>query len=70
MESRWLSVEDIARYLGIVEDTVYRWIERRGLPAHRVGKLWKFKAEEVDAWIRSGKSDEIPRKAGRIGKKS
>lgn len=70
MESRWLSVEDIARYLGIVEDTVYRWIERRGLPAHRVGKLWKFKAEEVDAWIRSGKSDETPRKTGYVRKRS
>lgn len=54
MESRWLSVDEIARYLGVVEDTVYRWIERRSLPAHRVGKLWKFKTEEIDEWIRSG----------------
>lgn len=60
MESRWLSVEEIARYLGVVEDTVYRWIERRSLPAHRVGKLWKFKTEEIDEWIRSGGAGEPP----------
>ncbi|MBI5245017.1 MAG: helix-turn-helix domain-containing protein [Elusimicrobia bacterium] len=54
MESRWLSVEEIARYLGVAEDTVYRWIRARSLPAHRVGKLWKFKTEEIDEWIRSG----------------
>jgi hypothetical protein len=28
------------------------------LPAHRVGRLWKFKLAEVDAWVRSGGADE------------
>ncbi len=60
MESRWLSVDEIARYLGVVEDTIYRWIERRSLPAHRVGKLWKFKTEEIDAWVRSGGAGDQP----------
>lgn len=58
MESRWLSAEEIAKYLGIAEDTVYRWIDAKGLPAHRVGKLWKFKTEEIDRWVKSGKADE------------
>lgn len=56
MDSRWLSVEEIAHYLGVAEDTVYRWIESRGLPAHRMGKLWKFKTEEVDQWVKAGAS--------------
>ena len=25
-----------------------------GLPAHKVGKLWKFKKDEVDEWVRTG----------------
>jgi excisionase family DNA binding protein len=33
---------------------IYKWITRRSLPAHKVGRLWKFKKEEVDAWVRSG----------------
>lgn len=53
-EDRWLSVEEIAEYLGVVKDSVYRWIEHKGLPAHKVGKLWKFKRDEVDAWVRGG----------------
>lgn len=69
MESRWLSVEEIARYLGVVEDTVYRWIERRGLPAHRVGKLWKFKTEEIDEWIRSGGAGDPQPAPARQGKR-
>jgi len=55
MEDRWLSVDEIAEYLGISRDTVYAWISSRGLPGHRIGRLWKFKREEVDEWVRAGK---------------
>ena len=55
MEDRWLSVEEIASYLGVSKDTIYIWISDRKFPAHRVGKLWKFKASEVDEWVRGGK---------------
>ena len=54
MEDRWLSVDEIAEYLGVSRDTIYNWISTRGLPAHRVGRLWKFKREAVDAWVESG----------------
>ncbi|AQA18969.1 transcriptional regulator [Halioglobus japonicus] len=58
MPNRWLSVEEIAEYLGVSKDTIYAWRERKGLPAHRIGRFWKFKAEEVDDWVRSGGSAE------------
>lgn len=54
----WLSVEEIARHLGISKETVYRWLDRGKVPAHRVGKLWKFKATEVDDWVRRGDAKE------------
>ncbi|MBS1963091.1 MAG: helix-turn-helix domain-containing protein [Bdellovibrionales bacterium] len=50
----WYSVEEIARHLGVSKETIYRWIERRTIPAHRMGKLWKFKPSEVDTWVQSG----------------
>lgn len=63
MSERWLSVEEIAAHLGVNPDTIYKWIERKKMPAHKVGRLWKFKVSEVDAWICGGK-------AGQDGKKS
>jgi excisionase family DNA binding protein len=57
MDNRWVSVEEIARHLGVAKDTVYRWIDQRGLPAHRVGRLWKFQIPEVDEWVKSGGAD-------------
>ena len=53
---RWLSVDEIAAYLGVKRYTIYKWIERKQLPAHKVGRLWKFNASEVDAWVRAGKA--------------
>lgn len=50
---RWLSMDDITAYLGIKRDTAYKWIKRKGMPAHKVGHLWKFKQSEVDKWLRS-----------------
>ena len=59
MEDRWLSVDEIAAYLGIKRDTVYRWTNERNMPGHKIGRLWKFRKEEVDEWMRSrgGQSD-------------
>lgn len=54
MTERWYSVDEIAIHLGIARETVYRWIDQKGLPAHRIGKFWKFKVAEVDEWARTG----------------
>jgi len=58
MSDRWLSVEEIAEYLGVSKDTIYAWINKRNMPAHRIGRLWKFKASEIDEWVRSGGAAE------------
>lgn len=62
----WASVEDVAKHLGVAKDSVYRWIESRHLPAHKIGRLWKFKLSEVDEWVRAGgaDADDGPDKGG------
>ena len=57
-QERWLSVDEIAAHLGVNPDTVYKWIERKKLPAHKVGRLWKFQVSEVNDWVRAGKAAE------------
>jgi len=57
---KWLSVEDIADHLGISKETVYRWLKEGSIPAHRIGKLWKFRTSEVDHWVIEGGAQEVP----------
>lgn len=58
IENRWLSVDEIAGYLGVKRETVYKWIERKNMPAHKVGRLWKFKVDEIDRWVREGRAND------------
>ena len=59
MAEPWTSVDDVARHLGVAKDSIYRWIDRRNLPAHRIGRLWKFKLSEVDDWVRAGGANDV-----------
>jgi len=54
VEKQWLSVEEIAIHLGVKKDTIYKWLGKKHIPAHKVGRLWKFDKVEIDAWVKSG----------------
>ena len=55
---KWSSLDEIAEHLGVSKDTVYRWIANKKMPAHKIGRLWKFKVSEVDYWVKnSGAGD-------------
>jgi excisionase family DNA binding protein len=53
---KWSSLEEIAEHLGVSKDTIYRWIATRQMPAHKIGKLWKFKISEIDDWVIKGEA--------------
>ncbi|HSN22967.1 MAG TPA: excisionase family DNA-binding protein, partial [Methylomicrobium sp.] len=38
------------------------WIDKHAMPAHRMGRLWKFKKDQVDAWVEAGGAAETDKK--------
>lgn len=62
MDDRWLSVDEIVEYMGVTRDTIYKWISEKNMPAHRIGRPWKFKKAEVDEWVRNGGATETGNK--------
>lgn len=58
MKDRWLSIDEIETYLGIKRDIVSQVDQRKNMPAHKIGRLWKFKKDEINEWVRKGKTSE------------
>lgn len=52
----WIGIEEAASYLDVTKDTIRNWIKKTDIPAHKIGKLCKFKRVELDAWVKSGHS--------------
>ena len=53
-----MSLDEIARHVGVSSDTIHRWIRNKEMPAHKVGRLWKFKVSQVDTWVQSGGAED------------
>lgn len=57
-ENRWISMAELCKHVGVSRDTAIKWINKKDMPAHKVGRLWKFKIDEVDKWVISGGAEE------------
>ena len=56
----WIGINEAAEYLGVTKETIRNWIKKQnGIPAKKIGKLWKFKRSELDSWVKSGKSADV-----------
>lgn len=53
--TNWLTLEETAQYLKMGKSTLYDLARKGGVPAHKMGREWRFDAEELDAWLKSGK---------------
>ena len=50
-EEGWVGITDVATHLSVAKDSIYRWIDTKDFPAHRVGRLLRFRLSEVDEWV-------------------
>lgn len=54
---KWINIEEAAEHLGVKPVTIRDWIRKeKGIPAHKIGRQWKFKLSELDEWVKSGNS--------------
>ena len=58
MDERYMTGEEVADYLQIRRETLYRWLKAGRLPGHKVGRAWRFAKQELDEWVRSGGAAE------------
>jgi excisionase family DNA binding protein len=56
---KWSCIEEIAEHIQVHKDTIRIWIRKGEIPAHKIGKQWRFRISEIDEWVSSGKSADI-----------
>lgn len=57
INEKWINIYETAEYMGVKPGTVRGWLRKdKNIPAHIIGKQWKFKLSELNAWVKSGKS--------------
>jgi excisionase family DNA binding protein len=61
-----LTLKEVAEYLKLAEKTAYRLAAEGKLPGFKVGGSWRFKQQDVAAWIEDQKIHQKMSKQGRI----
>lgn len=57
-EEKWINVDEAAEYFGVKAATIRDWIKKNeDFPAKKIGKAWKFKYSELDAWVKKQNND-------------
>src|SRR5499427_5982048 len=51
MDETFLTTEEVLEYLQVNLRTVYRLIKAGKIPAVRVGRQWRFRKRDIDAWL-------------------
>ena len=51
MIDKWMTVKDVAEYLQLSKDQIYRLAQRGMIPASKVGRGWRFRQEKIDQWV-------------------
>ena len=54
MNSEIMTLEEVAGYLKLKPQTLYKWAQDGNIPGTKIGKEWRFRKSIVDQWIDSG----------------
>jgi excisionase family DNA binding protein len=55
-EEHFLTTEEVLEYLQVNLRTIYRLIKAGRIPAVRVGRQWRFRKKDIDAWLAANRS--------------
>ena len=55
----WMTLEEVAQYLKVSRDSIYRLAQKSKIPASKVGNLWRFKKDEIDEWMKNNRNNKL-----------
>jgi len=62
----WLTTKELASYLKLKEKTIYHFVAKGQIPHYRIGKLVRFKQDEIDTWMLSKKARPLKEQVDKV----
>jgi excisionase family DNA binding protein len=53
MADKWLTVKEVAEYLKLSTDLIYKFAQNGTMPVSKIGNQWRFDREEIDTWVKA-----------------
>ena len=60
-EDTLMDIKQVASYLQINEATAYNWAQKGKLPGIKIGRIWRFRREDIEAWLDQNMRGPKPR---------
>jgi len=57
-EKQLLDTKEASEFLGIKKNTLYEWVIQRKIPFIKVGRLVKFRQEDLESWLKKRTQEE------------
>jgi nitrogen PTS system EIIA component len=51
LDNEILTIEEVAGYLRLTPQTIYKWAQEKRIPAAKLGKEWRFRRSIIDHWL-------------------
>ena len=51
LDNEILTIEEVAAYLRLTPQTIYKWAQEKRIPAAKLGKEWRFRKSILDHWL-------------------
>ncbi len=51
LDNEILTIEEVASYLRLKPQTIYKWAQEKRIPAAKLGKEWRFRRSVIDRWL-------------------
>jgi excisionase family DNA binding protein len=59
IKSDIMTLDEVRKYLKVHRSTVYRLAEEGKIPASKVGRVWRFKKESIDGWLKKQENSSL-----------
>ena len=62
MASKFMTIDEIAKYLKLKKQKLYKLAQKGGIPAYKFGREWRFRTDRIEQWIEEHETGEKKKK--------